>query len=180
MDAKNRTLIPLVLLILAVFVRLIPHPWGFTPIGAMALFGGARFRRKPWIAFGVPLGALLAGDTLLELLTGYGFHSGMPVVYGSFAVTVVIGLLIGARGASAPLVAAGAASSAILFYLSTNFWMWTVSAMYPPTMAGLAACYVAGLPFLGNHLAGDLLYSAALFGAAGWLERRRTARAVAS
>lgn len=36
--------------------------------------------------------------------------------------------------------------------------------MYPKDLSGLIACYTAGIPFFRNMLAGDLAYSAALFG----------------
>jgi len=36
--------------------------------------------------------------------------------------------------------------------------------MYPKDLSGLAACYVAGIPFFQNTLFGDLFYSAVLFG----------------
>jgi hypothetical protein len=44
--------------------------------------------------------------------------------------------------------------------------------MYPHTAEGLSACYVAGLPFFKNTIAGDLVYSAVMFGAFEWSTRR--------
>ena len=51
-----------------------------------------------------------------------------------------------------------------LFFLMSNFGVWTTGLMYPLTVQGLIACYTAALPFFLNTLAGDLLYSSALFG----------------
>ena len=42
--------------------------------------------------------------------------------------------------------------------------MWLFSGIYPRTCAGLAACYVAAIPFFQNTVAGDLFYAALLFG----------------
>ena len=67
-----------------------------------------------------------------------------------------------------------ALASATLFYVVTNFAMWTISEIYPKTLAGLIACYVAGIPYCGTQLAGDLLYSAILFGIFVWAERQVT------
>jgi hypothetical protein len=39
-------------------------------------------------------------------------------------------------------------------------------------LAGLADCYVRGLPLLGNTLAGDAFYVALLFGGMALAERR--------
>ena len=36
--------------------------------------------------------------------------------------------------------------------------------MYPHTLAGLEACYIAALPFFGYTLLGNLAFSAAFFG----------------
>jgi hypothetical protein len=44
--------------------------------------------------------------------------------------------------------------------------------MYPRTVEGLAACYVAAIPFFRNSLAGDLLYTGLLFGGLHLLELR--------
>jgi hypothetical protein len=53
--------------------RVIPHPWNFTPVGALCLFGGACFARR-WAAFAVPLAALLLSDLVLAV-TLYDLHS---------------------------------------------------------------------------------------------------------
>src|SRR6266536_6661526 len=62
----------------AALLRLLPHPPNFTPVAAIALFGGAHFARKFW-AFAVPLAAMFVSDAVLEVATGRGFTSGMPV-----------------------------------------------------------------------------------------------------
>jgi hypothetical protein len=42
---------------------------------------------------------------------------------------------------------------------------------YPTSFAGLVACYVAGIPLFWNTLAGDVFFSALLFGALFLAER---------
>lgn len=37
---------PYLYVIAAIMLRLLPHPWNMTPIGAMFLFSGATFERK--------------------------------------------------------------------------------------------------------------------------------------
>jgi hypothetical protein len=54
----------------------------------------------------------------------------------------------------------------------SNFGVWWSAGMYPPTAGGLADCYVAGLPFFRNTLAGDAIYTALLFGVFEWSTRR--------
>ena len=52
----------------------------------------------------------------------------------------------------------------MLFFVVTNFGTWLVSGMYPLSASGLAACYVAAIPFFQNTVAGDLFYATLLFG----------------
>jgi uncharacterized protein DUF6580 len=151
-------------------MRLIPHPPNFAPVAAMALFGGAHFDRKAW-AFAVPLAAMAISDAALELMFGRGFHAQMPVVYICFAAIVCLGFLLRRRRHVASVAGAALASST-LFFLTTNLGVWQTGGLYPRTVAGLAACYVAAIPFFWLTLAGDLAYSALLFGAFAVAERR--------
>ena len=151
-------------ILLAAALRLVPHPPNFTPIGAMALFGGAYFGRRA-LAFAAPLGALLISDAVI------GFHSGMPFVYASVAIVVLLGIAV--RGRMTPLrIGAAAVLSSVLFFTLTNFGVWLADGMYPQTLAGLAACYAAAIPFFQNTLAGDLVFTALLFGGFALIERR--------
>jgi hypothetical protein len=59
----------------------------------------------------------------------------------------------------------------VTFFLITNFGMWLFSGFYPLTSAGLAACYVAAIPFFQNTVAADLFYAALLFGGFALAER---------
>ena len=148
-----------VAILVAAALRLVPHPPNFTPIGAMALFSGAYLGRKGVIAFAAPLGALLLSDLFL------GFYRGMPTVYFSVALVVIVGGLSLQR--VSPLrIGAAAIASSVLFFVVTNFGMWLSSGFYPRTLAGFEACYVAAIPFFQNTVAGDLFYAALLFG--GW------------
>ena len=104
----------------AAALRLLPHPPNFTPVAAIALFGGAHFSRKFW-AFAVPLAAMLVSDAVMEVTTGHGFTSGMPVIYATFAAIVGMGILIRNRRTQLLPVAGAAVASAVLFYLTTNF-----------------------------------------------------------
>jgi hypothetical protein len=144
------------MIILAAVLRILPHPWNFTPIGAMALFSGAMFRDRR-VAFLFPLVALFAGDLFV------GLHRLMPVVYASFLLSVFIGTWLANRRG---ILRIGGAVflGALQFFLITNFAAWQLFGTYPHTPAGLAACYLAGLPLFGNTLAGDALYSTAFFG----------------
>lgn len=159
------------MIVLGAILRVLPHPWNFTPVGAMALFAGATYARRR-DALLVPMLTMLLGDLLLEVFTGDGLHTGMPIIYGCFALTVFLGWFLRSNRNS-PIAVAGAATlSATVFYIVTNFWVWRWSALYPKTLDGLMACYVAAIPYYRNNLAADWLYSALLFGTFVWAEHR--------
>ncbi|MFL6722299.1 MAG: DUF6580 family putative transport protein [Sphingomonas sp.] len=147
----------------AAALRLVPHPPNFTPIGAMALFSGANLGRRP-VAFVAPLAALLVSDAVI------GFYTGMWVTYLAVALIVVIAWAVLTR-VSVPRLAGAALASSVLFFLLSNFGVWALSGMYPHTSAGLVTCYIAAIPFFQNTLAGDLFYTALLFGGFALAER---------
>ena len=158
-----KTGIAAVLVLLAAALRILPHPWNFTPIGAMALFSGSAFRER-WLRFIFPLLALFAGDAVV------GFHRLMPVVYLSFLASVVIGMWIGEER-NVLRIAGGTVLGATQFFLVTNFAVWVVFTTYPKSAAGLIACYAAGIPLYWNSLAGDAFYAGLLFGGYALAER---------
>jgi hypothetical protein len=100
-----------------------------------------------------------------------GFYNGMLVVYGSFALIVVIGFGLRARRRPAAIAAASVAA-AVGFFATTNFGVWAAGVLYPRTLAGLGECYVAALLFFRNTLVSQLVFSAALFGAAALAESK--------
>ncbi len=158
-----RTVALITAIFLAAIFRLVPHPPNFSPIAAMALFSGAYLPRRG-LAFVAPLGAMLLSDAVL------GFHGGMPIVYTSVGLIVALGFLLSTKRTPGRIVAAALAGS-VLFYLLTNFGVWAFGDMYPKTAAGLAACYVAALPFFQNSLIGDLIFAGLLFAGFGVAER---------
>lgn len=157
-------------IVLAALSRLLPHATNFTPIGAIALFGAAYFTDKKW-ALIVPLTALWISDLLLNNIMyssyydGFAwFSSGFLYVYGAFAMVVVLGYYL-LKKVTVGRVLGGAIGASVLFYIVSNFGVWVSSPIYPMTMEGLISCYVAAIPFFHYTLAGNIIYSAALFGA---------------
>jgi hypothetical protein len=154
----EKTKLPLVigLVALAMLGRLIPHPENFTPVLAVALFGGAMLPLR--LALGMPLAALIASDLLL----GQALDAMSLVVYGCFLAAVGIGQWLGKRRTWTKTGLAAVGGS-LLFFLVTNFAVWLGGDLYPMTGEGVAECYVMALPFFRNALAGDLFWSALLF-----------------
>lgn len=188
-----RLLVISLLIIAPACLRMWSFEWNVVPIAALALFCGAHFRNRA-LAFAVPLLAMLAGDLLLAVQTQnaqlYLFHTLMPLVYGCYVVSVLMGMLlrrywdgldegIGQRqsdGSGGSIrrysgfwtrvvpIASLTIAGSILFFVVTNFGCWWFYNMYPKSWEGLAQCYVAGIPFFRGTLCGDLIGSAILFG----------------
>jgi uncharacterized protein DUF6580 len=160
---KPRLLVLIAMVLAAAGSRLIPHPPNLASISAIALFGGAYFSDRR-LAFLIPLTALLLSDLIL------GFYSHMEVVYLSFVLIVCIGLWL-QKKRSIFQIAGAALASSVLFFLLTNFGVWAFESLYPKTLEGLIACYVAAIPFFQTTLQGDLFFTAVLFGGFTLLER---------
>lgn len=172
----------MLIVLAAAATRLLPHPPNVTAITALALFGGAYFSDRR-LAIGVPLLALLVSDVALGLYWQWDYRAlqgHMWVQYLSFLAIVAMGFLLrSSRGVVR--VASVALGASCLFFLVTNLGEWAFQPWYPKTAAGLAASYVAGIPFFRNTLLGDLAYTALMFGGFALLERRFAAlRAPAS
>lgn len=155
------------LAVMAGVMRLLPHPWNMTPVGALGLFGGSRLRS--WHAFALPLLVMLVTDALLKVplaLQGHPTVSWVtPFIYASFLGNVLIGRWL-CRTLSPLRIGGGAVLCSLQFFVVTNFAVWLLNGEinYPLTLAGLVQCYTLALPFFGGTLAGDLLYTALFFG----------------
>ena len=166
----NKTLFCVLIIMFAVATRIFPHPVNFTPMGAVALFAGACiYDRRVWL---VPVGALLISDAFI----GFYHPLEMLFVYLGFAVCITIGRTFLYKKQNALRIGGAAFASATVFFVLSNFGVWTSGLYYPMTTAGLAECYILALPFFGNTLAGDLFYAVFLFGLADFLQKRMPER----
>ncbi len=177
----NRFLTLLALIIIATLSRLFPHPFNFTPMIAIALFGGA-YMKNIFQAVALPIHILLITDTIIEIQTGFGFHSGTLLVYVAFASIALASMYLLKKVTLGNLFFASVSGS-LFFFLLTNFaFFYPISAVpnpilgqYPHSMIGIVASYEAGLPFLKNQILGDLVYCGLLFGTFALLEKKFTA-----
>jgi len=142
----------------AALYRVVPHPYNASPIAAMALFGGYTLRPR-WVSALLPLAAMLVSDILLQLISHNGFYGADQFyVYGSFMLINIIGMQM--RRTGALNIGFMSIAGSLLFFFITNFATWLNQlGMYPHTIAGLTACFIAGLPFLTGTLMGDLFFN---------------------
>jgi len=151
----KKIIYPLFIIIIAILTRLLPHPPNFSPIAAIALFGGVYFNKK--YALIIPLIILFISDIFL------GFHSTIPFVYGSFLITGLIGLWL-KNHQDFKSILFGTLLSSVLFFLITNFGVWLVGSLYVKNMTGLAQSYFMAIPFFRYSILGDLFYTGIFFG----------------
>jgi hypothetical protein len=169
---SKRTILLVGMVLAAAMARLIPHYPNMTPIGAMALFGGACLADRR-LAFLLPLAAMLLSDLVLGL-TLYGMWTLVmiqPVVYGCILAYSAIGRWV-VNHRSAWQIGGGALAGAVFFFLVTNFAVWAGGHPGEHSTTSLIQTYVAGIPFFRNMVIGDLAYSALLFGALALFESR--------
>ena len=145
----------------AVGVRLLIYfvpgvfPYNFTPVEAIALFGGAYFSDRR-LAFIVPLGAMLLADLVI------GLHALIPVIYACIAASVLLGFALRDKVSVLRVAGCGIAGS-LVFFAVVSFAEWMIGdTVY--CREGIVSCYVAAIPFLKSWLAGTLVWSAILFG----------------
>ena len=141
---SKKQLIIIAFMLIAVLFRLVPHLPNFTPVTAIALFGGLYFSNKT-LAYVAPLFIMLLSDLFL------GFHSISIVVYAAFLFVSFIGTQSKNPSVFAILL------SSISFFVITNFGVWLIS--YPKSWVGLVECYTLAIPFFRNSLLGDFFYS---------------------
>lgn len=145
--------------------------FNFTPVGAMALFGGAYLSRK--YAFALPLLTLWVSDIFITRFSGGEWvllYDGFLWVYGAFALMVLAGRFFQpnkdlTRFAGTSLLAV------FIHWIVTDIGVWLSGSLYPLTLEGLWLCLAAAIPFELNFLAGTLIYGGLLFGAVEWKEK---------
>jgi hypothetical protein len=154
-------------LFLAALSRFVPHmlhgvAYNFTAVGAGLLFFGSRRPRWQMVLAVAVMG--LSDIVLTTAVYHYAFHLRDYLVTWAWYAGVCLlgsGLL---RKPTVLRVAGGVLASASSFFLLSNFVVWMGSAIYPHSVAGLASCYAAGLPFYGNDLISTGIFAAAFFG----------------
>lgn len=160
---KKQALYFSLLLLLAVFSRIIA-PWpNFTAMTAVAVTGGMLFGRK-YMGILFPILALFVSDLIINntLYAHYGnrwLTEGAGWLYGSYLLIALLGSVKIFKSTYTHVLGAGLIG-AILFYLITNFGAWLGNPMYPQSFVGLLESYTLGLPFLMNQVLGTLAYGA--------------------
>ena len=162
-----RTIVLVLLMLAAAAMRIVnvkyPLLSNFTPVGAIALFGGAYFSDK-WKAYIVVLATLFLSDMVINYMYTSKFvawYSSSGWLYLCFVLMVFIGSFI--RKVTVWNVLLASFGSVVLHWLVMDLPM-LYGNLYPHTLAGYGQSLVAAIPFERNMLLGDAIYCALLFG----------------
>jgi hypothetical protein len=165
-------MLAILVLMFAALSRLLPHvihgmAYNFTAVGAGLLFFGSR--RPRWQTVLAVAVMALMDIYLTTRVYGYPFHvSGYLMTWAWYGAVCLMGSVL-LRKVTALRVVVGVLASATSFFLLSNLMVWMGSSsaavsIYPHTLAGLAGCYAAAVPFYGNDLISTGVFSAAFFG----------------
>ena len=166
------------LLLVAVLSRLLPHAgwWNFTAVGGALLYFGAR---RPWREMLAPLAVLVATD---YYLTVYAYHYSFRwqwyvTTWAWYLMAMALGQILLRSRTTFVRVAAGALLGPTSFFVLSNYAVWVGGGMYPRTLGGLGACFVAALPFYRNDLLSTALVAGVAFGVPVLVRRMNAAPA---
>jgi hypothetical protein len=160
-------MLPYLFVILAIAIRFMPHPWHFTPLAASLLFFGARgSRRQMWI----PVVLLAATDVVLtKYFYAYHFTWDQLIIWAWYAAILWLGTNLRGKAGFWRVVGA-AVTSSVSFFVVSNFAAWVaMPGLYPRSLTGLMASYVAGIPFFRGTAESDLFCSLAMFATPAFL-----------
>ena len=146
----------------------------FSPLGAMAMFGGVYFNKR-WKAFFFPLACLFISDVILEYTVHYKagngiLYGGWYFTYGAFILMVAAGRYI--KKVSAKNILFGSITVVLIHWLVTDFGVWLNSKTYAQDLAGYWQCLVMAIPFEGRLLAGTIIYSGLFFRGFEWIQNK--------
>ena len=147
----------------------------FSPLGAMALFGGAYFKRQ-WKAFAFPLSMLFISDFILHqtVFKAYGngiLYNGWYWVYGAFALMTLAGRWL-MKDVTIKSFIISALVCVAIHWTITDIGVWYGSKIFSQNLKGYIDCLVVAVPYEWRFLAGTIVYGIIMFGVFEWMQRR--------
>ena len=147
-------MLAIILITVGILLRLAPHAPNFTPVAAIALFGGAYLKKR--YALIVPLALMIVSDMFI------GMHDIFLFTWAGFILTAILGFWVRKQN-NVTRIACASLLSSLAFFVISNFGVW-VMGWYPRTLSGLINCYIMAIPFLRDFTISTMLYTAVFFG----------------
>lgn len=177
-----RTTILLLFIMLTAAIRVLLHfteeisVFGnFSPVGAMALFGGAYFNRQ-WKAYAFPLFALFFSDLILYQTVFKGHGNGLLYgewywIYGAFVLMTIAGRWL-LKSVSMKNFILSCFACVFIHWIVTDIPVWHGSTIFSQDLKGYIDCLIVAIPFEWRFLTGTLVYGAVLFGVLEWMKKK--------
>ena len=139
-----------ILVVLAVS-RFIPHPPNFTSLISLSFYVPALLGLKflPFVLF-----SFIFTDIII------GFHNTLFFTWGS---VILIGIIANKFVKSITSRITGALIGALIFFVVTNFGVWSMGS-YGYSFEGLLLCYTVAIPFLAYSLISTFVFSGIIEG----------------
>jgi hypothetical protein len=170
MKKFNKNHVGIVLVIIGVISRLMPHIPNMTPIISLSLFASMNLSRR--MSLLLLLVILFISDLGLSVLFNYPILGYWTLfTYIGFIAISFVGSKLQYSWQSLPVYMF---CSSLYFWVWTNFGVWLTSNLYPREWEGLVTCYIAALPFLRNSLIGDMLWGLIIFGIFALIKTTKT------
>ena len=156
-NISKKQIFPIGLILILALSRLIPHPWNFTPIIAVAMMSGYLFKNI-YLSFSILLISMLIADIFI------GFYENIIFVYISLLLISFIFYKIGNKINLKNLFVYSFAGS-LIFFIVSNFGVWVLGSpglndiAYEKSLSGLIQCYVLAIPFFGNTFLSTLIFA---------------------
>jgi hypothetical protein len=141
----------------------------YTPIGAIAIFGGVMFSNR-WQSILIPVAIMFISDLIInKLYYNFGFfYTGWVWTYVAFALMAVASRFIMKKTTLVNTVISIVVAT-LIHWIVTDTAVWAIGCgsatpFYSKDFAGLVDCHIAAIPFELKFLAGTAAYTAVMFG----------------
>tara|TARA_Y100000385_G_C13086806_1_gene636786 strand:+ start:1374 stop:1943 length:570 start_codon:yes stop_codon:yes gene_type:complete len=170
MKSLNKSILLITsIVVFGVIARLLPHIPNFAPMGAIALFAVAFYKRKS-LALILPVTAWWLSDLFLnntryatsEKISWFTLDQLFSVI--ALIIIVVLGGFL-LKKLSVSKIILGSTGASLVFFIVSNFGVWMNGMLYPKTIQGLIDCYTMAIPFYQATFLSDMIYTSMFFGA---------------
>lgn len=152
---QRQILLMSVLVAFGVLARILPHPVNFAPVGALGLLAIAYLPKRTGLL--VPLLIMFFSDFFI------GWHETMLFTWGSYMLIGLAGYWVLKKTKKRSVLALSGPVAAVIFFVVSNFGVWTMGTMYAHSWQGFVRCYEMALPFFTNTLLSDTGFTLGLF-----------------
>jgi len=166
----KKQIFPIGLVLILALSRLIPHPYNFTPVIAVAIMSGYLFKNI-YFSYFILLISMLIADIFI------GFYINMIFVYISLLLISFVFYKISKKINFKSLFVYSFAG-AVIFFVISNFGVWALGSLgindvpYEKNLKGLIECFVFAIPFFGNTFLSTLIFSYACYSANYFYKKR--------